>query len=415
MNRKRLARTGFLFVVAMFLLYWGINFLKGKDIFQTQDIYYAKYDRIDGLVESSPVMLNGYKIGSVSNISFQQDGSGKLLVEFVVPQGFQIPKESLAKIISIDLMGTKSVSLIINKNTAFHTSGDTLKSDIEGDLKEQVSMQVAPLKNKAEQLMGSLDSALTVVTYVFNERTRDNLKESFENMNNTILNLEATSEDLKEVMHVNKAVLTKILANIDSVTTEVNSNKKVFSQITQNMASFSDTLSNLEISPIISKAHHAFNQLDSIVIALKSGKGTMGKLLNDDKLYNNLQYASHDLDRLLKDIRLNPQRYIHFSAIDLGKDIYITASNENNRGIVFRVQLLSTEMEVPLASPIFNGIEVEQKRIVDSYHYYAQEHTKYQDALEQLEEVRAKFPDAEIIGFKNGRPIKLKKALRLAK
>lgn len=415
MNRKRLARTGLLFVIAMFLLYWGINFLKGKDVFQTQDIYYAKYSRIDGLVESSPVMLNGYKVGSVSDINMMPDGSGQLMVEFVVPQGFKIPKESLAKIISIDLMGTKSISLILANSSTFHSSGETLKSDIEGDLKEQVSMQVAPLKHKAEQLMGSLDSALTVVTYVFNDQTRDNLKESFQNMNNTIMNLEATSRDLKDIMHANKAIITKILANFDSISTEVNQNRHAFRSITQNMANFSDTLSKLQITPIVAKVNNSFSQLDRIVTNLKSGKGTMGKLLNDDQLYNNLKYASSDLDRLLKDIRLNPQRYIHFSAIDLGKDIYITASGENNRGIVFRVLLLNTQMEVPLASPIFNGLEVEQKKIVDTYYYYAKEHLKYQDAIQQLEVVRSDFPDAEIIALKNGRPIKLKRALRLSK
>lgn len=412
MNKKRLVQTGILFLVSIVLLYWGINFLKGRDVFKTQDVYYAKYNRVDGLLESSPVMLNGYKIGLVSNIQFEDDGSGGLIATIVVPEGFKIPIGTTAKIESIDLMGTKSVSFLLSSTTNYHTPGDTLQSAIEGGLKEQVSMQVAPLKNKAEQLMGSLDSAITVVTYVFNEKSRENLKESFSHINATIANLEKASVHLNEMMQTNKRTIGHILANIDTITTEINTNKIAIAKTVRNLEAFTDTLSNITITPLMAKTENAITNFDSLLMDLKDGNGTFGKLLNDENLYQNMQNATYNLDKLLKDIRINPQRYIHFSAIDLGKDIYISSSDNPVKGIEFRILVLAAKDKVALDSQIFKGNKVEETKIVDTYYYFLPSFTDYNEALNQLEEIQVQFPEAEIFAFKNNRKIKLKRAIR---
>ncbi len=414
MNSKRLARIGLLIIFTIIALYWGINFLQGRDVLKQKNVFHARYQRIDGLIKSSPVMLNGYKVGQVSKVVFADDGSGDLVVSFRVPKDFKIPVNSVAKIISIDLMGTKSVSLVFSKEQLFHKDSDFLLSDVEGDLREQVSMQVAPLKNKAEQLMGSLDSALTVITYVFNERTRQNLSESFEHINNTIYNLEATSKDLQELIAVNKAIITSILANIDSVSGTLNTNKGNLDNIAKNLSAFSDTLSQIRLTPLVAKAQQSMDGLSEIVSTIKSGEGTLGKMVTSEALYNNLQRSSYDLDRLLQDIRLNPQRYVHFSAIDLGKDIYITSSGNSSK-IMFKVLLVSSDIRIPPNSLLFEDFDVEEKKIVNTYFYLIGNTPNYNDALALQEKAGLKFPEAEVVAFKNGKKISLKKALRKAK
>ncbi|TKG94365.1 MCE family protein [Puteibacter caeruleilacunae] len=416
MNTKRLSKTGLLIVVSIFALYWGVNYLKGNDVFKSVDTYHVRYQKVDGLVESSAVILNGYKIGQVNEVKFADDASGDLLVTFNLPEGFKVPKNTLAKIISTDLMGTKSISLILTNEKEFHKSGDTLKSDIEGDLKEQVSMQIAPLKNKAEDLLSSLDSAITVVTYVFNESTRDNLKESFEHINNTIYNLEKTSQDLSEMIKINKLAITSIVANMDSITTTISTNRGDIKEITNNLAAFTDTLANMELAGLVKKTNNTMANIDSIVYSIQNQEGSLGLFLKDPALYANLTDASKDLDRLLRDFRANPERYVHFSAIDLGKDIYISPSeNGGNSKITYKVFLLSSDIKLEVSSALFDGYEVEEQKVVDSFNYFTGSTNNYQQALETYETVRSDFPNAEIIAFKNGRKIKLQKAVRKSK
>jgi len=180
---SKYTKLGFLIIASLFILIWGINFLKGIDILRRNTKYFVVYDKIDGLLKSSTVSVNGFQVGQVSEIKFMGDYSGRILVALSLKGDFKIAKGSTATIVSSDIMGTKSVKLEIVHSGEFYHPNDTIPGTTEKDLKEQVSMQVLPLKKKAEELIASLDSALTVVTYVFNKRTRQNLTQSFENIN----------------------------------------------------------------------------------------------------------------------------------------------------------------------------------------------------------------------------------------
>jgi len=306
---SKYTKLGLLVLSSLFILIWGINYLKGIDLLKKSSNYYAVYEKIDGLLESSSVTINGYQVGQVTEIDFMSDYSGRLIVTMSIQGDFKIGKGSTAKIVSSDIMGTKSIKLEIEHSGEYYSPNDTIPGATESDLKEQVSMQVLPLKKKAEELIASFDSALTVVTYVFNQRTRENLTESFENINRTVANIESTSSQLNKMMSNGK--INSIVNNIDSITTSINANSGQITNIIKNLSSISDSLSKLNISPIFDEISSTIAGLNSIVQKLNSTESSAGLLINDPVLYQNLNNLSGSLDLLLKDIRNNPKRYVN--------------------------------------------------------------------------------------------------------
>lgn len=322
---------GLVVIIAIIGLVWGFNFLKGKNLFVKENIYYSVYDRIDGLVESSPVVLNGLKIGQVRNIQFHSDNSGRIVVEFAIKQDIQLRDSTVAQIASIDLMGTKSVELIQGGSTKFHEKGDTLFSSLEQSIKDQVSIQMLPLKVKAEELMLSLDSVLVVFQYIFNESTRDNISNTFASIKMTIKNLENTSIALDTLMQNEKSKLSRIFSNIELISSNLRNNNEQITLILNNFANISDTIAKADIGKTINGANKAISDIDLILGKINRGEGTLGMLANNDTLYNNLEDATYNLNKLLIDIEKNPKRYAHFSLFDFGRTTVEKDKNENKK------------------------------------------------------------------------------------
>ena len=316
---SRYTSIGLVVIIAIIGLVWGFNFLKGKNLFVKENIYFSVYERIDGLVESSPVVLNGLKIGQVRNIKFHSDNSGKLVVEFAIKQDIQLRDSTVAQIASIDLMGTKSIELIQGNSTTFHKIGDTLFSSLEQSIKDQVSIQMLPLKVKAEELMLSLDSVLVVFQYIFNESTRDNISNTFASIKMTIQNLESTSIALDTLMQAEKGKLSRIFSNIELISSNLRNNNEKISLILNNFSNISDTIAKADIGKTIKNANKALTDVDNIIAKINRGEGTIGMLANNDTLYNNLEDATYNLNKLFIDFEKNPKRYIHFSLFDFGR------------------------------------------------------------------------------------------------
>jgi len=415
MKISKFAKLGVLIVGTIAILIWGLSYLKGHDFFKISSYYHVIYDRVEGLSPSDAVTLNGYQVGHVKSIRFTDDGSGKLLVTFSIEGDLKIPVNSIAHIVSSNIMGTKSIKLIYHPGDLVYSSNDTLPGTVESNLKDQVSMQVLPLKSKAEQLLATIDSAITILTVIFNENARDNLSESFANINQTISNIEATSVQLKELIERESENVGHIVQNMNDVTENFKNKSEELNLLIDNLAAVSDSLAAIPYTPLVQSVTNAVNQVKEIVVKLNSREGTAGKLLNDTQLYDNLLALTENLDRLSRDIRLNPKRYVSFSALDLGKEVYITPSLENiSEEIVFRVNLISTTHPIPLDSPIFDGLgDIDELISGDAYIYMAGETNRYNEILELYEKATANFPTAEIIPFKNGKPIKLERAIRI--
>jgi len=416
MKISKYTKLGLLIIVSVAILIWGLNYLKGIDYFNTNTTYYAVYDRVDGLMKSSSVDINGYQVGQVKDISFSDKNDGTLVVAFSIEGKFKLPVGTEARIISSDIMGTRSIKLLINPNNQFYAENDTIPSSIEGDLKEQVSMQVLPLKNKAEQLLASLDSAITVITYVFNPEARKNLSESFAHINQTIINLESASDELNLLLHSERGNIQGIMGNMNQLTSTLASSSEDFSAIAGNLANITDSISAVNMKEMMQSLAESSEGINQIIAKVNSKEGSAGLLVNDPELYQNLTQLSLSMDYLLKDFRNNPKRYVHFSALDLGKSIYINPeqnSSATNSAYIFKVHLLSSPERLNLNNPIFEGFtKVEETEIANVYNYSIGNSSDIQEMYPLLEKAKKVFPDASIIAFKNGRQVKLDKALR---
>lgn len=414
MKYSKYVKLGVLIVVSLVILFWGLSYLKGNDIFKSNNYYFVVYERIDGLLEANKVTMNGYQIGQVQSIDFASDNSGKLVVKIMMDASFKIPVNSLAQIISSDIMGTRSIKMILSNENTFYQSNDTIPGSIESDLKEQVSLQVLPIKNKAEQLLSTLDSAITVLTVIFNEDARENLSESFANINRTIENTQRITGDLQEIVSAEKGTIQKTLVNIEEITSFLSANTKELEKTIKNLSSFSDTLANLQVSPIITNISLATGQILAILEKLNSNESSAGMLLNDDKLYTEITALSENLSFLIRDIQANPKRYLQFSAMDFGKEYYInTTGDVSSKNIVFKVHLISSETKIPSNSELFKGLgEVEEYYANEAYSYLLGATGSYTEITEIHTRAKKNFPEATIVAFKNGQLIKLEKALK---
>jgi phospholipid/cholesterol/gamma-HCH transport system substrate-binding protein len=413
MKVSKYTKLGILIVVSITILIWGLSYLKGNDVFEKSDDYHVIYNRIDGLSESNEVLLSGYKIGQVKNIQFLPDHSGKLLVTFSIDSSIKLPVNTVAQIVSSDLMGTRVIKINLGNGQEFYANNDTIPGDVESDLKEQVSMQVLPIKNKAEELLGTLDSAITVLTVIFNEDARKNLSESFENINQTIYNIEKTTADLQEIVSAEKENVGKIIANLDTISTVLNNSTQNFENTLSNLSTLSDTLARLPLSPLVKNILHTTEQINEILAQLEGTDNTAGLLLNDDKLYESMNLLSENINLLMTDIRVNPERYLNFSALDLGRKVYVNTTGEAAGNIIFKVHLVSSENQISTNSDRFEGLgEIEEYEASGAYSYLVGSTSSFSQIVGLHEKALKKFPDASIVAFKNGRLIKLERALK---
>jgi len=414
MKYSKYVKLGVLIVITLAILIWGLSYLKGKDVFKKTNNYFVIYDRIDGLQESNKIIMNGYQVGQVYEIKFLPDNSGRLVVTLMMEQNFKVPVNSVAQIVSSDIMGTRTIKLIFSQENTFYQSGDTIPGAIESDLKEQVSMQVLPLKNKAEQLLGTVDSAIVALTVILNEDARKNLSQSFANINRSINNIEKTTSDLQQIVSAQKGNIQLTMENVRDITSALSKNSKELENTIKNMSSFSDTLSRLPITPVVENIALASEQLLDLINKMNSTESTAGLLLNDDQLYRSITGLSENLSTLIKDIQTNPKRYLEFSAIDFGKEYYInTTGDVSDKNVVFKVLLVSSENQVSTSSKFFEGLgEIEEYQANGAYSYLTGNTSIYSEIVKIQDQARKKFPEATIVAFKNGKLIKLEKVLK---
>jgi len=313
LKRYKTILIGVTFILAVVLFIWGYNYLKGINILSKEIRYYAKYDNVSGLTVANPIMINGLRIGQVSRISFNPDMKGGIVVELLLNKDFPLPKNTVASIFSVDLMGSKVIDLRLGDAAEMAHHGDTLLSNIEASLKEEVNAQVQPIKVKAENLLSSIDSLVTAIQTVFNENARANLEKSFNNISKTFSNLESTTSNIDTLVDQQATRIGSILLNIDSVTYVLKENRESISNVIKNLEVFSDTLTKIDMAGTFSKANQSLDQLDSLLTQINEGKGSLGMLMYNDTLYIEVQKSAEELNKLLKDIRENPKRYVKFS------------------------------------------------------------------------------------------------------
>jgi phospholipid/cholesterol/gamma-HCH transport system substrate-binding protein len=300
------ARVGILITAAMAALIWGLNYLKGQDFFTTSNKFYAVYDNVDGLVKSNPVVMSGFRIGIINNIDFLPDKSGRLLVTLLIKNDVFVSKDATANIFSADLLGAKAVRIDLGSSTASAEDGDTLTSVLETSLTSKLGKQVGPVKDKVESLVVSLDSVTQMLHQLFDTDTKNNLRSSISHFNNSMASLD-------QMMSGDNSKLKLIFANLESISKNLKNNNEEINHIINNLSELTDTLAKARFASAINNADLALGQFNDVMSKINKGEGSLGLLVNDQKLYNNLETAAKNLDELLKDLKANPKRYVHFS------------------------------------------------------------------------------------------------------
>ncbi len=332
MKKSMIIKIGILVTLTLAVFVWGLHYLKGEKLLSPEDIYYIKYDKVDGLTKGADVVISGYKVGQVRKISFTPDHSGNLLVEIAIESRFELPKKTTAYLYSSDLMGTRAIQLKFGDKNTMHESGDTLTAQIEDALVEQVSAEMIPLKNKAEKLMLSFDSVLVAVQTVFNDQTRENLLNTFAGIKVTIAHLQRITYNLDHMVNSEKQKVSSILTNLHAISSNLKNNNEKLANAINNVSDVSDSLAQADITTTINNTNKALANLNQILEKINQGEGTIGMLVHNDTIYNNLENITFNLNRLIRDINENPKRYVNFSAIDMGKDVYVIEKDDPRAG-----------------------------------------------------------------------------------
>jgi phospholipid/cholesterol/gamma-HCH transport system substrate-binding protein len=295
---KKELKIGIIMVIILGSVIWGVNFLKGKNVFSRTKNYVVIYDEVNSLLESNGVFVKGYKVGHVSDIRFTDKTLQKLTVIIAIERDIRIPRGSVAKIYSEDLMGTKAVELLFSHDKSFLDEGDTMVADIE----VSVAKQLEPYKSQAYRLLSSMDSLSNAILNVFNSATVKNLHETFQNINISTESLALSSNAIENT-----------LINLESITKNLRDNNNKINSIISNLNKFSDTLSTVSLQNSVRRLDETLTSTAAIIENLKKGHGSLGKVINNDSLYNSLNKSIADLDSLILDLNKNPKKYVHFS------------------------------------------------------------------------------------------------------
>lgn len=315
MKITREVKTAVLVIVSLILIVFLFNYLKGQNLLDSTRKVYVIYDNVEGLASSSPVTINGHTIGKVQEIDFADDGSGKIKVLLTIEDDFMFSKNSKAELYDTGLIGGKGISIIPAFDDAENVvSGDVLQGSVKPGLMDMVGNTLTPLQDKIGAVLMTADSLLSNLNDVFDEPTKRNLKSGISQLETTIASFKNTSISINELIANNKEKLDNTLANVEDVSS--------------NLSSITDSIANANLTKTINDLQATVSNFDKLLSSIESGEGSIGKLLKDEGLYNNLEGATKQLEQLLQDMKLNPKRYVHFSIFGRKAKVYDAEGNE---------------------------------------------------------------------------------------
>ena len=296
MKISREVKTAVLVISGLVLFIFLFNYLKGNNLLESSRTFYVVYDNVEGIANSTPVTINGLTVGKVQNISFNDDNSGNLKVTLLIDSDFEFSKNSTAECYEAGLIGGKAIAIIpSNDNAENAKKGDYLVGTVKAGLTELVNQRLTPLQEKIEKMMVSADSLLINLNSVFDTQTKANLKSSIASLSTTITSFKNTSNSINSLIEDNQDKLSSTFNNVN--------------EITSNLSKVSDSLANANLGNTVKDLQTTIISFNSVLASIEDGNGSIGKLLKDEGLYNNLKGASKEMEELLLDIKLHPKRY----------------------------------------------------------------------------------------------------------
>lgn len=298
-------KVGILAAFAITLLILGFNFLKGKNLMAKKDTIYAVFPKVDGLSTSDAVRMSGLQIGNVTQMEEGDQDLTTVVVGFHLVRDINIPDDSYA-IINANPLGSTSVNIIKGKSKTFIENGDTLRTVVAAGMIEEIKQSITPVMDNVNGTLTSVDSLVEQLGLVLDPATRQHLQSS-------VANLAAATKQLNELLDTQKGPLASTLKNVSSITGNLREQNDSINKVISNAGMLTQKLAALDLEKTMAKIQSTLDNLNNTLQQINSGQGTAGKLVNDPKLYQNLNSTANSLNILLQDLRLHPKRYINFS------------------------------------------------------------------------------------------------------
>ncbi|MDR0941358.1 MAG: MlaD family protein [Bacteroidales bacterium] len=314
MKKDKAIIVGLLVVIVLAILFWGLNFLKGRNVFAKEKTYYAVYEEISGLQTNTGVYLRGFKVGQVRSIRFTSSAYDRIIVELAIADDVLLPQNTTACIFSSDIMGTKSIDLIFpdERTSQYVSANDTLTASVEDGIIDQVRMEIAPYKAQIDEIMQSTLSTIEQLKLLVNKNTAASIHKSLANLQDAITAVQHAAHSADNVLSDNSENLSNILSNVSNLSQTLNNKSEKINRVIDNLDVFADSLSQANVHSLINNAEATTAELQQITQKINSGEGTLGALMNDKNLYENLENTSSQLNKLLIDVQKNPKRYVSF-------------------------------------------------------------------------------------------------------
>jgi phospholipid/cholesterol/gamma-HCH transport system substrate-binding protein len=305
-------KVGALTVIAVTLIIFGFNFLKGKTFFKSGTFVYAKYADTKGLIVSNPVFVNGYQVGTVFEIENMNDNLSELVVCIKLNQLYKIPKNSIATI-QENPLGTNAINIIPGKGTSMIMSGDTIQSAPATSLLGDIMNTLSPLGAQIKSTITELEKVLGNVNKTLDDGNRQNFKVILENLSSTTINLNKTLASVEGMMNQQNGSIAKTADNLNSFTANLNQNNQKITNILSNLDSTTKSIHDGDLNKTIKTIQSTIIALNTTINQLNNGNGTASKVLNDPAMYTQLQSTIKSVNTLVDDIKVHPKRYINVS------------------------------------------------------------------------------------------------------
>lgn len=307
-------KAGLIAIVSIISFVLLVQFMKGKSLFTTDDVYYAKYDNVEGLQKSSTVSINGLKVGQVDDIIPITDKQGKLyfVVKLLVDHDYEFSKRSTVEIFAPGIMADNAIRINLAYGGELAKDGDTLAGNIKLSMFDDLSTQVGPVKDQLQDVLKRVDSLTNNANKVLDERNRAELRTLLLNLNRTVASFEGTSRQTNTLLTNNDPRLQKVLENANLATISARTAVDKYGTV-------AERIDVDKLNETIDKLDKTADKLNGVISGIQNGQGSLGKLTQDEELYQNLNESSKNLNSLILDLKQNPKRYLNFSVFGKNK------------------------------------------------------------------------------------------------
>lgn len=301
-------KAGLIAILAIVGFVFLFQFMKGKSLFTTDNIFYAKFDNVEGLAASNPVSINGLKVGQVDKIIpiTEKDGKIHFVVKVIIDDNFEFSRKSTLEIFEPGLMSGKEMRVNLAYGQPMAKDGDTLAGAFKLSMMNNLSSQVGPVKDQLQVVLKRVDSLMVNASSITDAQNQAMIRSLLANLNQTVASFETTSKQTNALLANNDPRVQKVLDNANLATISAKSAIDKYGKVAEevDVKKLNNTIDKLSLTA---------DKLNSVIAGIQNGEGSLGKLTKDEELYRNLNTSSENLNKLILDLKENPKRYLNFS------------------------------------------------------------------------------------------------------